>query len=252
MAKHPAPGYLFFGTRGNSKRQLAEIFIRAILEHPEASSLNTHPDFAFLQRPEDSEIYPVEAVREFLQFLHSSSAHGTWRVALIDEAERLSTASVNALLKDVEESKRVVFVFITDRLEQMPATLQSRLVHIPCEPTLQDRQEENEQTKQEQGFAKELIQGFQSEKIGETLAIIDRIAKICEANPDKQKIWQIILTQGMKQVFIDSTISTLQQDKIGQAFIRAWNLLGTSLSPRVGLEYELVKREFTGEVPEIL
>ena len=130
-AKRPAPGYLLSGPDGVGKRTVALKFARVLLGQPEGS-LESHPDFMRLAREEGDKDISVERVREVIKRMQMTSARGGFRITLIEQADQLNEAGVNALLKVVEEaSPCVVFLFITEQPDAMPATLRSRLVLVP-------------------------------------------------------------------------------------------------------------------------
>ncbi len=281
--ERPAPGYVFFGPDGVGKRGLAEAFIRGVLAHPEPLPLVAHPDFLALTSATGTSM-KVEEVRQFVEQLHQTSARGGRRVALILEADQLTEAAANALLKDVEESRKVVYVFVTDQFSALPATLRSRLVPIACqvvpremmdawlkEKGLDDkaRQETLEIAQGSPGravrfledrqgslrwlnLADEWLQSMQRDRLGQQLAVIDRIAKTCEAQGDTAKSWGLFLSAAMT-VMRGSFASTPEVAwRWSQALLLGWSLAGTSVSPRVGLEWACVSPYTEGEMPSLL
>ncbi len=71
----------------------------------------------------------VESVRRLHSHLALTSAEGSWRVVWFWHAERLTRQAANAFLKLVEEPPaQTFFLFLTTRLEALPATIRSRSV----------------------------------------------------------------------------------------------------------------------------
>lgn len=138
----PAHGYLFSGPRSVGKTTVAERLAAALLgyvthntQHPtkesESSFLSSHPDFIRLQREEGAKEIVVKQVRELLGRMQLTSARGGYKVAFIEQAERLNEEAANALLKAVEEpSPKTVYIFITEQPDRLPATLRSRLTKV--------------------------------------------------------------------------------------------------------------------------
>lgn len=78
-----------------------------------------HPDMFVLRRPIDDktgelkESIAAEDARQIAPFLRRTATHGSWRVALIDEAHRLNRHGQNAILKIVEEPPRNSLIIMT-------------------------------------------------------------------------------------------------------------------------------------------
>ena len=281
--ERPAPGYLFFGPDGVGKRGLAEAFIRDVLAHPEPLPLVAHPDFLALTGATGTSV-KVEEVRHFVEQLHQTSARGGRRVALILEADQLTEAAANALLKDVEESRKVVYVFVTDQLSALPSTLRSRLVPIACQKAPRDvidtwlkekgldeaaRKETLDIAQGSPGkaqrfledrqgslrwlnLADEWLESMQRDRLGQQLAVIDRIAKTCEAQGDATQGWTLFLQATM--TVLRGSFATMPEEawRWSQALLLGWSLAGTSVSPRVGLEWACVSPYTEGEMPSLL
>ncbi len=93
-----------------------------------------HPDWLQLAAPEGKQSLGVDAIRDTLSQLNCFPAQGKNRVIAIKSAQQLTEASVNALLKTLEEPPaNCWFLLSTDTAAILPATLRSRcrLITIP-------------------------------------------------------------------------------------------------------------------------
>ncbi len=69
----------------------------------------------------------VDDVRELREIVRYIPTEGSSKIYIIDEVHMLSTAAFNALLKTLEEPpERVVFVFATTEVQEVPDTILSR------------------------------------------------------------------------------------------------------------------------------
>lgn len=69
----------------------------------------------------------VDDVRELREVVRYIPTEGSYKVYIIDEVHMLSTAAFNALLKTLEEPpERVVFIFATTEVQEVPETILSR------------------------------------------------------------------------------------------------------------------------------
>jgi DNA polymerase-3 subunit gamma/tau len=69
----------------------------------------------------------VDDIREVIESIRYSAAHGKYRIFIIDEVHMLSTSAFNALLKTLEEPPpRSLFVLATTNPEKIPFTVLSR------------------------------------------------------------------------------------------------------------------------------
>lgn len=70
---------------------------------------------------------PIEDIRELRRIFSLGAPAGTWRIVLIDDAERLSQEAANALLKLLEEPPaHTVFFLVSSDIERIPLTIRSR------------------------------------------------------------------------------------------------------------------------------
>ncbi len=131
-----AHAYIFAGPRGVGKTAIAEGFASALLGLSADYALSAHPDFMRVSRPvEETEggrkrDISIAAVRELTARLSLAALHGT-KVAIIDDADGMSTEAQNALLKTLEEpSGKAVIILITDDIEAILPTIRSRSVPL--------------------------------------------------------------------------------------------------------------------------
>jgi DNA polymerase III subunit delta' len=94
-----------------------------------------HPDFIYIARnPKRTEVL-IEQVREFIERLGLRPAHGSRRIAIIDDAEALNIPAQNALLKTIEEPPPHTIIFLVTRSERaLLDTIRSRMRPIRFGP----------------------------------------------------------------------------------------------------------------------
>jgi len=123
--------YLFSGPEQVGKFMVASDFAQKILGFDMSKKIS--PDFIVV-RPEievekgrtRKKDIPVESIRE-LQHQLSLAPEGKFKVAIIDEAERLTIASQNALLRALEEANSgTVLVLVASDEDKILSTVKSR------------------------------------------------------------------------------------------------------------------------------
>jgi DNA polymerase-3 subunit delta' len=130
--------WLFTGPAGSGRSVAARAFAAALqcVSSPrgcgECNGCHTvqtgsHPDVRFVV-PEGLSI-PVAQMRELVLRSATSPAAGRWQVLVVEDADRLTEAAGNALLKAVEEPpERTVFLLCapSDHPDDIPLTIRSR------------------------------------------------------------------------------------------------------------------------------
>jgi len=290
VVTRPGQAYLFHGAQGIGKRMVAERFAAALLFSADeqqkiqrshlAEKLLSHPDFIRFTREEGTKEFSVRQVRELLQRLSLSSARGGKMVVLIDEADTLNEEGCNALLKTVEEpSAALVFLFLTERPDRLPATLRSRLaplafarvpkrelatwlktVHEVADPEalaeaargcpgralehLKDLSGWRISKQQANAVTEQLLHG----DIGLRLLAIDRLVMDAERRENPAEAWYTLLEQSEQALREEWLSHPLETVRMARGLIHASKLVGGSLSPRFALEWNgtlpLVPRHF--------
>ncbi len=140
-----AHAYLLHGPRCVGKFKVAQSIVKQLFcavarEGKSCECLScknienfSHPNVIFLDtqrtlvsKKEKRKEIPIEDIRE-LRRIFSLSSRNVWRVAIIDEAEKLSQEAANAFLKTLEEpGSNTLFLFIAESKEFIPATIVSR------------------------------------------------------------------------------------------------------------------------------
>lgn len=275
---HPGHAYLFTGPDGIGKRFAARAFAASILQLDDANRLSVHPDFVLLEREEGSRELKIKQTREFVSRMNMTSARGGFKVALITEAERLNEESANALLKSVEEpSKNTVYIFITEQPNRLPATLRSRLATIEFLPVpltelrahlsdefaraargcpgiamriMADVEGWNERKDSARRYLEQIIKGPLGCELGE----IERLAKRAQADADPERAWREILHELMLIAPQQLMEHPIQAARIERGLARAWNFVGTAVSPHLALEWSAIEPYIIGKrpLPELL
>lgn len=89
--------------------------------------VETHPDFKLITPETDGGIIKIDQVRALQDDVYHTPTCSFCRVFLIDKADRMNTASANALLKILEEPPPdVYFILVAEQTGTVPATIMSR------------------------------------------------------------------------------------------------------------------------------
>ena len=96
---------------------------------------NNHPDWYPITVEKGKQQIGIDSIRDTCEKIWHSPQQGGARVIWVDNAQQLSEAAVNALLKTVEEPpENCWFLFTTTQASQLPATLRSRCVALTIRP----------------------------------------------------------------------------------------------------------------------
>ncbi len=138
--------YLFVGPLGVGKSTIAAQFVGTVLgqvlaQTPEDpwAGLRSYPDLLLVEREEDGKKekqkknISIEQIHDVRERLSRGSFLSSWKIAVITEADTLSIAAANALLKTLEEpSGKTLLILLAEKAGGVPATVRSRCQVIRC------------------------------------------------------------------------------------------------------------------------
>lgn len=126
--------WLFTGPKGSGTLLTAKIFAASLLCEKdgcgncidcETAIKGAHLDIEIIEK--SGKAIKISEVRELISRSILSPAVGKWRIVIIQEAELLTEAAANALLKIVEEpSLSTIWILCTTSDNEIPSTLKSR------------------------------------------------------------------------------------------------------------------------------
>jgi DNA polymerase-3 subunit delta' len=144
-ARRPTGPYLFVGAPGAGHKSAARLFAAAVI-CPEACGVcnvcsrvirGIHPDVAIFQ-PEGY-TYPVEVLRAGVVSAAQTPIEASHRVFILEEADRITERSQNALLKALEEpGPSVLWILVADSVHNFLPTILSRCQMIDFPPITEE------------------------------------------------------------------------------------------------------------------
>lgn len=127
---------LLSGPAGVGKSLFAKTLAASLLQTTEHKiEAEIHPDFHPLRPESKSGLHAIDTLRTLIDEVHSAPFESSGKVFLIYDAERMQTASANALLKTLEEpNPDTTLILLTEHLSEMIPTIRSRAVVLSLRP----------------------------------------------------------------------------------------------------------------------
>lgn len=138
--------YLFSGPEDIGKKTLVNFFVKSIFcfENSgsevfpcdnclECKAINKkiHPGYIEINVEEGKKNISIDQVRDLKERLYLTATNGSYKVAIINQADLLTLEAANALLKIIEEPpKNSIIILITKRSEDILPTIKSRTQNI--------------------------------------------------------------------------------------------------------------------------
>jgi DNA polymerase-3 subunit delta' len=135
--------YLISGRKGVGKSLLANRLAMQVLCHStedslcgechscKLSDLENHPDFHTLKILPEKKLIGISQIHELRSKLYESAFLGKNKAIILPHLEKISLDGLNAFLKILEEPPdNTYFLLVSDFLNQVPATIQSRCIDI--------------------------------------------------------------------------------------------------------------------------
>jgi DNA polymerase-3 subunit delta' len=135
--------YLISGRKGVGKSLLANRLAMQVLCHSTEDSLcgechscklpdlKNHPDFHTLKILPEKKLIGISQIHELRSKLYESAFLGKNKAIILPHLEKISLDGLNAFLKILEEPPdNTYFLLVSDFLNQVPATIQSRCIDI--------------------------------------------------------------------------------------------------------------------------
>jgi len=99
----------------------------------------THPDFLMITLPPGKKEIGIDLARHLKRFVHQQAVRASRKFVIVDDADRLSLAAQNAMLKTLEEPPpHSLLVLITSTPQSLLATVRSRCQPVRFAPLTPD------------------------------------------------------------------------------------------------------------------
>ncbi len=129
--------YLFTGQAKLGKNLVANLFLSSLvcqgIEIPCLKCFNCKalpsgacPDFLQIRKDDDKKQIGIEQVRELISRLSRKPVFSRYQLAVIHEADKLTTEACNALLKTLEEPKAAAKIILLSDTDMLLPTVKSR------------------------------------------------------------------------------------------------------------------------------
>ena len=240
-----AHSYLICGGKEESRLEKASEIIRSF-QGKEIKNISVNPDI-FIFKEEDS--IKIEQIRQLKKNLQLKPYLLKFKVAVINQAEKLTTEAQNALLKTLEEPpENSILILTTGNMELILPTITSRcqIVRLPFQKEFSP-----DSQKIEANLLKQTLKAL-SLKVGERLKLAQIVVKSKEqANEfilDQLYLWKFLLRE---KLLPEKKIPDLEKITLQQIITTIKNIQRANLLIENQINYKLVIDNLLISYPQI-
>ncbi len=137
--------YIFEGIEGVGKKMTARAVAKMLLCQGEEKpcgeckacilvDASTHPDISFIEK--DTRVTKTDTIRdELVTKMDIKPYQGPYKIMIITEADTITPQGQNAMLKTIEEPPSYgIVILITNNVDKLLPTIQSRCIHLKFNP----------------------------------------------------------------------------------------------------------------------
>ncbi len=184
--------YLFEGPDHIGKKTLALAFCKLLLQNGSAQEYGTNsgnnieknPDLIILRPDEDKKQIAIEQIRDLQKSLSLFPYSSKYKIAIIEQADKMSKSAANAILKTLEEpSKTTILMLLTSSPNNLLDTIKSRCQTFKFMPVKRKALEEFlEDRAKDKIEAEKIIEisGYKPGKIAELMDNENRVTELSD------------------------------------------------------------------------
>ena len=172
--------YLFEGPDHIGKKTLALAFCKLLLGDNRAD-IEKNPDLIILRPDEDKKQIAIEQIRDLQKSLSLFPYSSKYKIAIIEQADKMSKSAANAILKTLEEpSKTTILMLLTSSPNNLLDTIKSRCQTLKFMPVKRRTLEEFLEDKMDDKIEIEKIIEISGYKPGKIAELANNKKKIIE------------------------------------------------------------------------
>ena len=240
--------YLFEGPEHIGKRTLALGFCELILNSSKKNVLE-NPDLMVLNPSDSDKQITVEKIRELEKVLGLYPYCSKYKIAVIEQAEKMNKAAANALLKTLEEpSKTTILILLSSNSKNMLDTIKSRcrrMKFLPVKKKLLEKFLENKVDKKSEAERIIEISGYRPGEIVEFLGHKEKI----DAAMENINRFSIITRKGESDKINEAEAISKNETSDIANMLNLWTIYYRKLLVK---EYENCNNGKKARLPEIV
>lgn len=171
--------YLFEGPNHIGKKTLALAFCKLLLG--DNRNVEKNPDLIILRPDEDKKQIAIEQIRDLQKSLSLFPYSSKYKIAIIEQADKMNKSAANAILKTLEEpSKTTILMLLTSSSNNLLDTIRSRCQTFKFMPVKRKALEEFLEGKTNDKTAAEKIIEISGYKPGKIVELINNENRVIE------------------------------------------------------------------------